>query len=213
MAARLHLRLVGTLGSPVTEAWSIGVNFAADGGSGVGDQAIVQAHAQAVADYIETSTPFQAALDEMSTAAVIQRVETYGYNFAGPAAASGVGQVVPFRAGSGSTSAPFQVARCVTLITGLPGARFRGRFYVPALAANIADTGKVPAPAGYLQAWAALFTQVESLWGGSSPIALGVYSQSSDVVTPVTQLRVGDVLDTQRRRRDALVETYSTLAY
>lgn len=213
MAARLHLRIVGTLGVPVVEQWSIGVNFAASGGSGVGEQAVVQAHAQAVADWIETATAFQGALDEMSNAAVINRVETYGYNFTGPAAASGVGLVTPFRAGSGSTNAPFQVARCVTLNTSLPGARNRGRFYVPAMGANIGDNGKVNPPPGYLAAWAALFIQAETLWGGTAPIELGVYSAVADVVTPVTSLRVGDVLDTQRRRRDSLVETYSTLAY
>lgn len=213
MANRLLFRIEGTMGSPAVENFSIGVNYAGVGGSGLGDAAVLQDLAQSMADFLETGTSFQAALDELSTGVFLTRVSTYGYQGTGPAAAAGQAQISPGRQGSGTIDCPFQVARVISLLTGLPGARNRGRIYVPALSAGPSITGKSNPVPGYLAAWKVIFDQVATEWTGSAPIELGVYSASNDTVTPVTQLRAGDVLDTQRRRRDGLSEVYTTLAY
>lgn len=213
MATRVYVRFIGTVGSPAIEQMSFGVNFGTVGGAGAGDSAICQALATAVADYVDTTVDVQPIFDEMSTAVTMTRVEVYGYQGVGPAAASGSAALPAPKQGSGTIKSPFQVARCVSLQTALPGASYRGRFYVPAMGASVAITGTVNPPPNYLLAWKTLFTAVEAAWTGSAPIELGVYSPSKDVVTPVTRLRVGNVLDTQRRRRDALVETFSSLVY
>lgn len=40
-----------------------------------------------------------------------------------------------------------------------------------------------------------------------------IYSPTYDQVTSVTRVRVGDIADTQRRRRDNLTETYAEVIY
>lgn len=213
MASRVHVRFIGTMGSPAVETWSVGVNFGTVGGAGAGDTAIIQNLATTVADYVDTTTALQPLFDEMSTAVTMTNVEVYGYQTEGAADAAGAAPLPAPKQGSGTIKSPFQIARCVSLQTSQPGASRRGRFYVPAMGASPAITGKVPPPAGYLLAWKTLFNQIEASWTGSAPIELGVYSKTLALVTPVTSMRVGDVLDTQRRRRDALTETYSSIAY
>lgn len=213
MAGRVHVRLEGTMGVGNPEAWSVGLNYGAAGGSGQGDQATVQQLAEDMALYLFPTANAPAAFAEMGADVELTRVSVYGYNGTGPASAAGQALLSTPREGAGSTSKPFQVTRCISLQTGLPGARYRGRIYVPALSAAISGSGKSTPPAGYLTAWKSIMGQVELEWAGSAPISLGVYSAAADVVTPVTQLRVGDVLDTQRRRRDALVESYTILGY
>jgi hypothetical protein len=44
-------------------------------------------------------------------------------------------------------------------------------------------------------------------------VVLSVRSTRDHVCRDVTSLQVGNVLDTQRRRRDALIETYSAVSY
>lgn len=212
MANRVHVRIEGTLGAPAVEEWSIGVNYDVPGGAGAGDQSVVQALATDFANYLATATAPATAYAEMSTSASITRVSVYGYQGAGPAASGAAANVSPARTGAGVIDHPFQTTRCISLQTDLPGARYRGRFYVPALSATMAATGKSAPPSGYLTAWALILEQPINLWTGSAPLTLGVYSAVGDLVTPVTRLRVGDVLDTQRRRRDALQEIYSSLA-
>jgi len=44
-------------------------------------------------------------------------------------------------------------------------------------------------------------------------LRLCVWSRASSAAIPVTSIRGGDVLDVQRRRRDALTENYQSVAY
>lgn len=213
MPGRVHVRLEGTLGVGNPERWSIGVNYAAAGGSGQGSQAVMQSLAADLANYLQTTTNAATAFSEMGADCRLTQVSTYGYNAFGPADAAGAALLSPARQGAGSTSKTFQTTRVISLQTGVPGARYRGRFYVPALSASISGSGVSTPPSGYLTAWAQVLSQAETVWTGSAPIELGVYSEVAAVVTPVTQLRVGDVLDTQRRRRESITETYTVLNY
>jgi predicted nucleic acid-binding Zn ribbon protein len=42
---------------------------------------------------------------------------------------------------------------------------------------------------------------------------LAVWSRTKEALEWVTSLQCGDVLDTQRRRRDQLIETFNVLTY
>jgi len=44
-------------------------------------------------------------------------------------------------------------------------------------------------------------------------VALSVWSRKLSALRTVTSLQAGDVLDVQRRRRDALIENYASVAY
>lgn len=123
-------------------------------------------------------------------------------------------------AGSGTASKANQSAVTLSLRTAGVGARARGRLYWPALAATLsATTGRITSPSAanmaeagsqYLQlianAIGALITGVDT-WG---PV---VYSRVGGSSRMVNAVWCGDVLDTQRRRRDTLPENYARNPY
>lgn len=98
---------------------------------------------------------------------------------------------------------PPQVALVVSLRTILATRRGRGRFYLPAMATNATADGRVAAAAqtailnGASRALDALVA------AGAPPI---VWSVGLPTPPTVTRVEVGDVFDTQRRRRDQLTE-------
>lgn len=115
-----------------------------------------------------------------------------------------------------------QDAVVISLRSGTPGARGRGRMYWPALGANLGATFKLTSPTpGAIAADARTLLkligdQLNAELAANSIVAtveLAVRSQVSHDNNPVIRLQVGDVLDTQRRRRDALAEAYSVVAY
>jgi hypothetical protein len=106
---------------------------------------------------------------------------------------------------------PPQIAVCVSMLTGLAGARNRGRFYLPPPADTVLTTaGRLSSSSmtilanGLESAFTALNT------AGFSPVIRS--SVGGGAETAVTQLRVGSVLDTQRRRRNQIAETYEVRA-
>lgn len=123
-------------------------------------------------------------------------------------------------AGTGTQSKVNQSALVLSLRTILPGARGRGRMYWPALGATITPgTGKLSAPTPAILALATtvLLHLIEDIIrdnAGLFPwteVLTGVRSQTDHVTRTVTRVQVGDVLDTQRRRRDMLAETYASV--
>jgi hypothetical protein len=119
--------------------------------------------------------------------------------------------------GSGSMSKSPQDALVVSLRTSTPGARGRGRIYWPALGVGLNGEFQVTTPtqAQIALATAQLFQligdQIKSEWAANSMAVtpeLAVRSITDHMSRKVERLQVGSILDTQRRRRDSLVETY-----
>lgn len=113
-------------------------------------------------------------------------------------------------AGTGSGSAaclPPGVAVAVTLRTILPGPTGRGRFFLPPpLAASASATGRVVA-ASMTTFSGALANAFTALAGLSSPVSAAVYSVKHRSFQPCSRGDFGDVYDSQRSRRDKLVES------
>lgn len=124
--------------------------------------------------------------------------------------------------GTGTASKTPQDALVFSLRTSTPGARGRGRMYWPALGASLNSTFQVttPAPSAVvtdLKTWLnAIGAAMNGYWtgiGAAKSSVLSVRSVTDHVCRDVNALQIGSVLDTQRRRRDALPEAYVNAVY
>lgn len=104
---------------------------------------------------------------------------------------------------------PFQCATVVSLLTASATRHGRGRFYLPPLAVSTIDQGRVKAASMTVldTAWTAFFDSLNT--DGVTPV---VRNRTGHISTTVTSARIGDVIDTQRRRRNKLTETYVVVA-
>lgn len=100
-------------------------------------------------------------------------------------------------------SLPYQCATAVSTRTALATRSGRGRFYLPPLAVSVMDAGRLSdtAQAGILAAAEALFAGLAT--AGLAPV---LFNRASKATTPITRIDVGNVIDTQRRRRNKLIE-------
>lgn len=124
--------------------------------------------------------------------------------------------------GTGTASKTPQDALVFSLRTTTPGARGRGRMYWPALGSSLSATFQLTAPtnsnaAAAAKVWLqAINTAMDGVYIAQSSalrVALSVRSGTDHVCRDVVSIQVGTILDTQRRRRDVLPESYATVAY
>jgi hypothetical protein len=109
-----------------------------------------------------------------------------------------------------------QTAVVCSIRTDTPGGSGRGRIYWPALGATLATTGRLntPTTAALAADFKSLFNNIEGHLATAFPTIgfdLAVRSVTTHTTPHATRIQVGNVLDTQRRRRDALPEAYTTL--
>lgn len=129
---------------------------------------------------------------------------------------AGEADIVPPRFGTGGASKLLQASVCISLRTQTPGRSYRGRVYWPAWAYS--NTTDLLFPSATIPAWLQSFADHVELVNAQAIIVdpsyamiLVVRSRLLHVSTPVTSLAIGQVPDTQRRRRDAINEVYQVL--
>jgi len=124
-------------------------------------------------------------------------------------------------AGSGTASKTPQDSLVFSLRSSTPGARGRGRMYWPALAASLSASFQLSSPTAtavsvdaksWLNAIGGAFNTYWTSVGAAKSAVLSVRSVTDHVCRNVNSLQVGTVLDTQRRRRDSLPESYVSIA-
>jgi hypothetical protein len=107
---------------------------------------------------------------------------------------------------------PPQVTARVSLSDGLRGRSHRGGWYMPYTGWAISTNGYAQATdaANLRDSTLALIRGINAVFGAAGTVSPSVVIASQIGLLPVTTVRVGNVLDTMRTRRNALAETYST---
>lgn len=145
-----------------------------------------------------------------STAAYTQ---VRAYYYTGGSTAAVVSQSGLTGVGTGATAPlPNQCCLVVTLMTGRPGRRYRGRIYLPFIGAALTSgqltsaqcTTYANAVAGHLSA-----VKDANGTGGFQPANPAVMSSVVSALTPITQVRVDSKIDIQRRRAEKQVASFS----
>lgn len=113
--------------------------------------------------------------------------------------------------GTQELALPPQCAIVVSLRTPTAGARGRGRMYLPGPGTeSLTDNGRLQGSVRDALA-ARMVDFIGNVNSLLTPQVVGVASNVGGFITTVTAVAVGDVVDTQRRRRDALPEGYVTI--
>lgn len=136
-------------------------------------------------------------------------VNTYAVNSAGKATAQAESVFPATVKGSSGNSMPPQVALVGTLLTGAPGRSQRGRIYLGGVgSAGITATGRVSTATRDAAALglAGFYRRVRHVAGAPDAFRPVVVSPTLGTARKITHVQVGDVYDTQRRRRNKLVE-------
>lgn len=106
-------------------------------------------------------------------------------------------------------SLPPQCSIAVTLRTALATRAGRGRIYLPPFSLDEVSSGRLGGTTQGLVRTAVKGMYDTLISDGHTPV---LYGRTAHTVTPITTLAVGDVYDTQRRRRDSYVESYVSVA-
>lgn len=112
-------------------------------------------------------------------------------------------------AGAGTMTSPPQAAVVSSLVTGGRGPRNRGRIYVPNVVTPSTD-GLVSA--GTKTSVNSATKALHNTINAATVVNMAVVSRTNGTYSSITAVRVGDEIDTQRRRRGARKETYQQLA-
>jgi hypothetical protein len=118
----------------------------------------------------------------------------------------------PVTGGHSSANLPTEVAVVASLRTATYSRSGRGRMYLPA-----PSTGAVEPDGRFLASTQggladAMQTYLSTVTVGAADYFPVIASKTQFALRPVTTVQVGDIFDSQRRRRDALTEVYLSRA-
>lgn len=192
------------------EVWQYGYKTAVPAGMAT------DADTQACADYLAEDETFTGAVEDLLTASAtadivkVALVDDDGHYLVEP----GVAALTI----TGSVAGTNQIAQAATVITTVATSVLRGkgrygRFYIPLQPAltngeiNGTSRGTLLTAAGSLLESGSAFSGA-----GLSDVAV-IHHRAGSSNTIVDLLRIGSIVDTQRRRRNRAVETYTEAAY
>lgn len=201
--------------SPGGEVWSTStaVGFPDDDGPSTTPE--LQPITQALADFIEAWPSTNRLRKSLSTSLFISALRIEARDEDESLMAFAEVPLTPPLQGNLTLTCPLQTSVCISLRTDTPGARGRGRMFWPAVTVAPQADGRIPQSVcqEYLDAMQAWLTDVSGAFATPWFGGVSVRSVTDHLTRPVTSLRCGDVPDVQRRRRDALVETYLAVPF
>lgn len=197
--------------SPGNEIWTTSCAYQSDGGTGPAkDYGDLNTWANAIAAL--PGADFRALCNAASEVAPPLKVRVAWIDATGITAQYAEAQLGSGWDAVGTAVMPFQCAAVISLLTGRPGRSYRGRMYWPIFSAAIAATTlQLPGATtvSYAEAAAAMLTDIGTAAGVDLAMKPCVASKKLGITDFITQVRVGTVVDTQRRRRNQAQESYS----
>lgn len=214
MADLLRISLGGSLPNgekwTVNPVWSLGGDF--------GDVDVSPTQAQTIAAAIAAITFNGPLLTNFAANTTIATVRVEARTLANDLEAVGEAAKSTPQNGTSSVTHPFQTAWVSSLRTSFPGASGRGRLYWPATGVTLQPTTYRPSTSNTLNFATEVETALSQIGQAiavtfPTGTSLCVWSRTKSTLLAVTSIQVGDILDTQRRRRDSLVESVSSVAW
>ena len=219
------IRILGA--SPDGEVWSVNPRFVLKGTTGgtaaVLNQEVMETVCAAIAALNGGSILPTAPRQALSSALSVTGIRMEAISDEGLLINAAEHTLPAPVAGLTSPIRPLNVAWCVTLNHGAQyGRSGRGRLFWPAIGSMPALTGSLRVAntvrasfltdlVGWLNAVATIIKD-ESQYEPTS-VRQVVWSRTTGGTTEVQNLSLGDILDSQRRRRDALREQRTTLSW
>ena len=199
---------------PNGEVWSVNPCWEIDGITG---SLVTAAECQTIADAIVLLSPggILAQATAATTTIVGARVEARRLTGELEANAEQI-KATPL-VGTGTSVHPYQSSIVISLKTPGVGPSARGRLYWPATGIAL-DTSTYRLSTtnrdGILSAAKTYLSAIETAIQATLPNAnLTVWSRKTANFHNVNALQVGNVIDTQRRRRDTLIESYASVSF
>lgn len=211
-----RVSIKGTLGS--TEVWSVNPQFATSPHA-MPSQADMQAAATGIA-----AVNIPSALNvAKSTAVSVTTITVECRSDAGALLATAQAAFTGTQTGGSTAYGAPQTSIVLSLRSDTPGGSGRGRLYWPALGLSPAypagristtqQTNTATAAATYLRAVQDALKAAIAPAPSAATFELAVFSKTTGSHSLINRILVGDVLDTQRRRRDSLPESYVATNY
>lgn len=206
-----HLRCIVNGQLVPGEVWS--TSFAINYGDGNIDDVDELSDVAAAAIVLLTDGIFQTT-NICSDQTTITDAVCRSYDEDGVLQAQGVAVPESSVVGPSALRLPPQCATVLSLQTIRPGGRGRGRMYLPLLSLGLTTGGRIPTATvtSVMDSLDDAFDEFETTIRGLDDMASANVAVASGVgsglLTDVSAIRMGDVVDTQRRRRDELGEVY-----
>jgi hypothetical protein len=212
MADLIKISIQGAM--PGGEVWSINPVWRIN----ASPQTITAAEAQSIVNLVNSLTIPTGVLTMFSSATTVTGCRVEARTNAGVLEALAEGTRAVAVNGTGSTSHPYQTSAVVSLRSPLAGGSGRGRLYFPATGVSLAGSSLRPAAASITSHLSGVKTYLSNIQTiavvpTQPDCILAVWSRKLATTLGVTRLQMGDVLDVQRRRRDAAIENYQELAF
>lgn len=214
MADLMRVSILGTF--PGGEEWSINPIFALGYPGGLIN--VSPTMAQSVATAVAARAVSTGLLQMINNSSYVTGCRVEARKKTGELEAQAEAYKASPTVGSGTAAHPFQTSGVFSLRTSTVGARGRGRLYWPATGVSLTGT-TLRFSAANVTSWLANFktymsgieTDIDTVVGGGADLA--VWSRAGNSLALVNEVRMGDVADVQRRRRDLLVESYSSTPF
>lgn len=198
------------------EVWSINPTFGF-GDFGSISPTVSEMNAAAVA--VNAVNPGTGMLGLLSTGASITGCRIEARSLDGTLQAVSENNRSSALAGTGTPLCPPQTSVAISLRTDTAGGRGRGRLYWPALNVTLStstlrwNNTQMSTILGETKTYLSALSEALNTAFGETNAALDVWSRANAARPYVTSIMLGNVVDTQRRRRDTMPEAYIAVAY